>query len=307
MTAAPTIPAADATVNVPEPQRSTGRRRRSKEDSAPVLGRAITSRRDRGVLYLLLIVMGIVWAFPMYSAVKKSLAVNGFGNYISLFTEPLGRTSILQTYLNSFIIGIGHALIVIIVSTTAGYAFSKLVWPGRELGFAAVLLFLAIPGTAIIVPVYFITQQMGLFNNYLGVSLPEAAITIPFGVLLMRNYGQNVSDSLIEAAKIDGANHLRIFRSVFLPLARPAVVNLTVLCFIWSIQDFMWPSIVFTDPEMVTAAQAVATFNAGLGAGPADVARYNASLVLLAVPAIIFVLFGMRFIINGLTSGADKG
>ena len=108
-----------------------------------------------------------------------------------------------------------------VISTTAGYAFSKLQFRGRELSFAAVILFLAVPGTALIVPVFHITSQLGLFNNYLGVALPEAALTIPFGVLLMRNYGRNIDDSLIEAAKLDGAGHFRVFWHVFLPLARP--------------------------------------------------------------------------------------
>src|SRR5690606_5822413 len=183
---------------------------------------------------------------------------------------------------------------------------SKFVFRGREVGFALVLLFLAVPGIAILVPVYSITQQLGLFNSYLGVGLPEAALTIPFGVLLMRNYGRTVSDSMIEAAQLDGAGHFRTFWSVFLPVARPAIVNLTVLCFIWSLQDFLWPTFLFTDPNMATAAQAVQTFANALGRGAADVAKYNASLVLLAVPALLAVLFGLRFIVNGLSGGGDK-
>jgi ABC-type glycerol-3-phosphate transport system permease component len=250
--------------------------------------------------------MALVFAFPLYAAVRKSLEGFGVQNYLSLITEPIGDVSLPMTYLNSFAIGALHAVLVIAVSTTAGYALSQLQFRGRELVFAAILLFLAVPGTALIIPVYHITNELHLFNNYLGVALPEVALTIPFGVLLMRNYGSNISESLIEAATLDGAGHGRIFWSIFLPLSRPAIANLAVLCFIWSLQDFLWPSMLFTDANKTTAAQAIASFSNVLGRSPEDFGRYNASLVLLAIPAVLFVIFGLRFIVNGLTSGSTK-
>ena len=283
-----------------------GRRRRAAEAAADPLRQVITGRRERIIIYIILTVLMVLFAFPLYAAVVRSLQINGIGNYISLFTDPVGGVTIWQTYFNSFAIGIMHATIVVVVSTTSGYALSKLQFRGREVTFAGVLLFLAIPGVAILVPVYYITEQLGLFNTYIGVALPEAALTIPFGVLLMRNYGRNIPDSLMEAASLDGAGHYRVFWNVFLPLSRPAIVNLTVLCFIWSLQDFLWPSFIFTDPNLASAAQAVQTFAGVLGQGAADVAKYNASLVLLAIPGAVIAIFGLRFIINGLTAGGTK-
>lgn len=300
----------EETINAPAPRGSDEkpprrpRRRRPAQDNP--LKQIVTGKPERFTIYALLIIMGVLFAFPLYSAIVKSLEINGIQNYISLFTNPLGDVPIWQTYLNSLAVGVVHAAIVIVVSVTAGYAFSKLIWRGRELSFSAVLLFLAVPGIAILVPVYQITQSLGLFNNYVGVGLPEAAITIPFGVLLMRNYGRNINDSLIEAANLDGAGHFRVFWNIFVPLCRPAITNLLVLCFIWSLQDFLWPAFLFSDPKMTTAAQAVATLSNALGRGAEDLARYNASLVLLAVPAVLFVVFGLRFIVNGLTSGSTK-
>jgi ABC-type glycerol-3-phosphate transport system permease component len=250
--------------------------------------------------------MGLVFAFPLYAMVAKSFQGFGINNYISLVTDPVGEVPIVLTYVNSFVIGLIHAAFVVAISTTAGYALSKLQFRGRELAFAGIILFLAVPGTALLVPVFHITNQLDLFNNYLGVALPEAALTIPFGVLLLRNFGRNVPDSLIEAAKLDGASHFSVFWHIFLPLARPAVVNLIVLCMIWSLQDFLWPSMLFTNPDVTTAAQAVSSFSNQLGRSPEDFGRYNASLVLLAVPAVLFVVFGLRFIVNGLTSGSTK-
>lgn len=279
-----------------------GRSKKSNE----LLSGVITSRRDAVVTYIFLVILALMFAFPLYAAIAKSLEINGFQNYVSLFKNPIGQVSILQTYANTFAIGALHALIVLFVASTAGYAFSRLRFRGREIGFAIVLLFLAVPAVAIIVPVYRITQELGLFNNLLGVALPEAILTTPFGVLLLRNQGRNMPASLFEAAAVDGASHARQFRSIFLPMARPGIVNLTILCFVWSMQDFLWPSFIFTDPGMSTAAKAVATLSNSLGQGAAELARYNASLVLLAVPAIFLVVFGLRFIISGFSSGAVK-
>jgi raffinose/stachyose/melibiose transport system permease protein len=270
------------------------------------LGIIAHRRRDRVIMQSLIAVMALVWLFPVYSAVRESLQINGLRNFTSLFTDPLGGLPIWRTYLNSLAIGAVQAVLVVTTCTLAGYAFGKLRFVGRDLMYHATILFLAIPGTAILVPVYYITEQFHLFDNYLGVGLPEAALTIPFGVLLMRNYADNVPDELLEAATIDRASHFQIFRHVFVPLARPAIVNLTVLCFMWSLQDFLWPSILFNDPARTTAAQAVATFHNALSESPTDNARYSASLVLLAVPAVLLVVFGLRFITNGLTNGAVK-
>jgi raffinose/stachyose/melibiose transport system permease protein len=298
-------PSTEAPSATPKGQRGGRRRPSGGQDENP-MRMVITGRRDRIAIYVLLGFMAVLFAFPLYAMLAKSFQGFGIQNYVTLFTQPVGGVSILSTYLNSFIIGILHASLVVVISTTAGYALSKLQFRGREIFFAAIILFLAVPGTALIVPIFHITGQFGLFNNHLGVALPEAALTIPFGVLLMRNYGRGIDDALIEAAQLDGAGHLRVFWHVFLPLARPVVVNLVVLCFIWSLQDFLWPSMLFTNPDKTTAAQAVASFSNVLGRSPEDFGRYNASLVLLALPAVLFVLFGLRFIVNGLTSGATK-
>lgn len=270
------------------------------------LRRIVTSRRDKLLIQVLLVLMAAIFCLPLASGIARSLEVDGIGNYITLLTEPIGGITIWETYFHSLVTGVMHAAIVLVVASMAGYAFSQLDFAGREAVFSAVLLFLAVPAIAILVPVYNITQQAGLFNTHIGVALPEAALTIPFGVLLMRNYGRNLPPALTEAAHLDGAGHFRVFWHIFLPLCRPALANLAVLCIVWSLQDFLWPAFIFTDPSMATAAQAVQTFSNALGQSPAELARYNASLILLAVPAVLFVLFGQRLIVNGLVAGGTK-
>ncbi|MEV6865525.1 carbohydrate ABC transporter permease [Streptosporangium subroseum] len=263
-------------------------------------------RSDSVITYGVLLAGAALWLFPLITAVRASVAYGGPKNYWIVLTREFNQVSLPMTFGNSLIIAVLHVVLVCGAGSMAAYAFSKLRFPFRETLYYAVLIFLAVPGVAIIVPVYWITGQLGLFNSHLGVALPEAALTLPFAVLMLRNYANGLSDEMIEAAQLDGAGHFRIFRSIFLPLARPALVNLGALCVMWSLQDFMWPATVLKKPELTTAAQAVSTIRSAFGPTPLESSQYFAALVLLAVPAVVLVVVGLRYITEGITSGGVK-
>lgn len=285
------------------------RRRTSRPATAngkPATDRLYRPRVDRTIMGSLLIVMGVIWIVPAVAAVDRALVFNGWQNFADVVLGDIGGITLWRTYSNSFIIALIHAGVVVVVSSLAGYGFAKFEFRGKEIMYYTTLVFLSVPATSILVPLFYITRGLDLRDTFLGVALPEAALTLPFGVLLMRNFAETISDTFIEAAAIDGAGHFRIYRDVFLPLSRPAILSLGTLSIMWSLQDFLFPSLFFTDPNMTTAAQAVLRFREYLGATPDDVGRYNASLVLLAVPALIVVIAGLRFITSGLTAGGVK-
>ncbi len=261
---------------------------------------------ERWVMMAFLTVLAMIWSIPLVIAISRGFAFNGIQNFTDVMFHDIGGISLWRTYLNSFIIAFLHAFFVVIVSALAGYGFAFFEFRGKEFAYFIVLVFLAVPATSILVPLFYINRELGLRDNFLAVALPEAALTIPFGVLVMRNFAENVPRSLIEAASMDGASHKRIFFGVFLPICRPAILNIGALSMMWSMQDFLFPSLFFNDKDMTTAAQAVMRFQEYLGATPDDIGRYNASLVLLAVPALIIVVFGLRFITHGLTAGSVK-
>jgi ABC-type glycerol-3-phosphate transport system permease component len=258
------------------------------------------------VAYVILVVGAVLWLFPMITAVRASVAFGGPANYLSVLTGTFNGVSLPRTFLNSVIVAALHALLVCSVGSLAGYAFSKIRFPGRETLYYGVLIFLAVPAVAILVPVYWITGQLALFNTHLGVALPEAALTLPFAVLLLRNYADGIPDELIEAASIDGAGHGRVYRLIFLRLATPALINLGALSVMWSLQDFLLPSTILKHSELTTAAQAVQTIQSGFGPSPTQTSQYFAALVLLAVPALVLVVTGLRFITSGITQGGVK-
>lgn len=263
-------------------------------------------KRERAIMFALLAMLAVLWALPLIAAVARAFAFNGVQNFTDVIFNDIGGISLARTYANTFVIAIIHAFCVVVVSALAGYGFYIFEFRLKTVFYFTVLVFLAVPATSILVPLFFITRELGLRDNYLAVALPEAALTLPFGVLLVRNFAEEIPRSLIEAAAIDGASHPRIWREIFLPICKPALINIGALSMMWSSQDFLFPSLFFSSPEMTTAAQAVLRFKEYLGATPDDIGRYNASLVLLAVPALLIIVFGLRFITNGLTSGGVK-
>lgn len=266
----------------------------------------ISRKSDAIIITIALLMLTAVWLLPVYSALNRSLVFNGLQNYVALFTEPIAGITIYRTYLNSSIIAVSHAFFVLIISALSGFAFSKLSFSGKNWVYYLVIICLAVPGTAIIVPLFHTLKTLGLLNTYWAVILPEVALTLPFGVLLMRNFYDHLPNAYMEAATIDGANLFQVFFWVYLPISRAPLINLGVLAMMWSFQDFLLPLMFLTKRNMTTAAMAVQSFREYLSFTPDNIGKYNASLVLLAVPALILIIFGQRFITQGLTSGGIK-
>ena len=257
-------------------------------------------------MQVLLGALALWWLFPLYSAVRGALQFGGLHNFTDLIEHPVSGVWLPHTFLNSAVIAVLHAGIVCAIAACAGFAFSRLTFVGRDVYYTLVLICLAVPATAIIVPVYYITGSLHLFDNPLAVALPESALTLPFGVLLLRNYSDGLVDSVFEAAEIDRASIGKIFYHIYLPQIRMPLINLAILCGMWSVQDFVFPSLLLRSPSKTTASQAVETIQGGFGASPQQTSEYYAALVLLALPAIVLIALGLRWISRGISTGAAK-
>ena len=290
------------TLATPKPRWARGARPRDNEDALPIRSR----RFDRVLIYGFLGIFALGFAAPLVNAVQMSVAVGGIGNYWAVLTRPLNGVSIPLTFVNSGIVAVMHALLVCVIGALAAYAFSFVQFRGREPLYYAVLLFLAVPATAILVPVYFLSGSLNLFNTHLGVALPEAVLTLPFAVLLLRNRMDDIPRELVEAAIIDRAGHFRIFWSIAVPLSRGPIINLAALSVMWSLQDFVFPSMLLRSAELTTAAQAVQSIRSAFAPTPLESSQYYAALVMLAVPALLIVVFAFRAVTKGLAAGGLK-
>jgi len=267
----------------------------------------IRSRMESRVCNMLVYILGVIWLFPVYSALRNSLRFNGLGNYAYILTHTMNGITIYRAYLNSLIIAAGHASLVLLIGAAAAFAFSKIRFTGKEVLYYFILMCLAIPGTAILVPVFITLKKTGLYNTYWAVILPEVTLTLPFAVMMLRNYYDGIPDDMMESAHIDGAGLWTVFTRIYIPMAQPALINLGVLCVMWSFQDFLLPLMFLTKKGLTTATAAVSTFKNLMGFTANDIGYYNASLVLLAVPSLLVLATAQRYIRLGITSGSVKG
>jgi multiple sugar transport system permease protein len=184
----------------------------------------------------------------------------------------------------------------------AGYAFAKLRFAGRERIFKLLLGALVIPGQVAMLPLFLILKQMGMVNTYFGVLVPAAASI--FGIFLVRQYALTIPDALLEAARLDGASELRIFRSIVLPLLTPILVTLAIFSFLASWNDFMWPLIILNDKDLYTLPVALASLSRE---HVQDNEMMMAGSVLTIFPVLLLFLAMQRYYIRGLLMGSVKG
>ena len=204
-------------------------------------------------------------------------------------------------FFNSSFVSVVSTLITIVVNVMAGYALSKYFFPGRNLIFGAMLATLMIPLQAIMVPIFLLLKGMGLLNSLWGVIIPPAAT--PTGIFLARQYMLTIPDSLIEAARIDGAGEWRIFRAIIVPLAKPVIATLAIFSFMWRWNDFLWPFLVLTAKRKMTLQLALANF---VGQFQINWANLLALTVVTMIPMLIVFIVLQKYFVAGLTAGGVK-
>ncbi|NJD05568.1 MAG: carbohydrate ABC transporter permease [Methylococcaceae bacterium] len=208
----------------------------------------------------------------------------------------------LARYLaNSSLLAIAVTALSLVFNTLAGYAFAKLRFAGRDRLFRLLLAAMAIPGQVAMLPLFLLLKQLGLINGYGGVIVPGMAGI--FGIFLVRQYALSIPDSLLEAARIDGAGELRIFLSLALPLLSPILVTLAIFTFLGAWNDFMWPLIVLADSERHTLPVALANL---MGEHALDTELMMAGAVLTLLPVLALFLALQRYYVEGLVLGSVK-
>lgn len=264
------------------------------------------SRKNRIIMMVFLLLLTLLWAVPVYSLVKDSLKVNGFQNYIYVMTHEVNGVPFYQYFINSGINAVCAASLLVVICSFSGFAFSKIEFVGKKLIYNIILMCLAISGPILIIPLFYIYKTAHLYNTHIAVVLSECLITIPFGVLMMKNFFDGLPSELMESASVDGATTAKCFFKVYFPLAKPAIINLAVLQVMWSLQDFLFPLMFLTRDEAYTTTVAVNAFKGAYGMTPQNLGRYNAALVLISIPSILIFVFAQKFIVNGVASGAVK-
>jgi raffinose/stachyose/melibiose transport system permease protein len=205
---------------------------------------------------------------------------------------------------NSVIISIADVIAMVIVSSLAGYAFARLRFPGQKIILYTLLIGLTIPVAAIIIPLYLTMRDFHLLDTYGSVIVADVALAAPIFVFIMRAFFKDLPSELDDAARVDGANEFQIFWQIMLPLARPGLMTVALLEFLWSWNDLLLPLVFLVTDELRTLPVGMLFFQ---GRFTIDYGLMCAGVLILSLPVTVLFLAFQRDFVKGLASGALKG
>ena len=277
--------------------------------------RARTERKQIGgtiALHAALLVFGALSLMPLLWMLSASFMAQGEAatfppallpdrptlvHYRDLF----GRLALGRYAMNSALVALVTTVGALAINASAGYAFAKLRFRGRDATFRALAAGLAIPVQVAMLPLFLLIKSLGLVNNYGGVIIP--GLSSIFGIFLVRQYALAIPDDLLDAARIDGAGEFRVFRSIVLPTIQPVLATLALWTFLATWNDFMWPLIVLSDDRKYTLPVALAGL---VGEHAQDVELMMAGAVITVLPVLILFLMLQRYFVEGVTEGSVK-
>lgn len=218
------------------------------------------------------------------------------------FREALDAMPVGRYFANTVFISLMSVLGTVISCPLVAYALSKINWPGRKPLMVIVLAVMMLPPQVTLIPLFLLWNNLGAQGTYYPLIVP-AFLGTPFLIFMIRQFLMRVPDAVIEAARIDGAGEFRIYWSVVLPLAAPALVTAGVFQFVWSWTDFLNPLIYLDDANQYTLSIGLYNFFSehDVAWGP-----LMAACVLFTVPALVVFVLAQRYFIGGASAGAVK-
>ena len=265
------------------------------------------------VLHAVLVLGAVLALFPLAWMVLASLMPTGQATQLPVrvlpdpptmaqYTTLFERLAMGRYLLNSLLVATLVTGASLLVNALAGYAFAKLRFAGRERLFSLLLALLVVPAQVTMLPLFLMLREMHLVNTYAGVAIPGLASV--FGIFLIRQYALSIPDELLDAARMDGASELRIFRSIVLPVLMPILVTLGIFTFMATWNDFLWPLIILSDDARYTLPVALAGLS---GEHVQDIELMMAGAVVTVLPVMVVFLFLQRYYLQGIMLGSVKG
>jgi multiple sugar transport system permease protein len=273
-------------------------------------GRSLGDR----LLLLAVVLLAIAWIAPIIWVVGLSFKPNEVlmrstnGIIFPPFTlknyaDIIAASAVFGWMANSAIVAVGQTVLTLVIASLAGYGFARTDFPGRRVLFDLLLAALAVPEQAVIVPLHTMFAQAGLHNTYIALIAPRLAF--PFGVLLMTQYFRAIPLEIEEAALLDRASRLKVFWRIVLPLSIPAQATLGIYTFLHAWNDYFWPLVSATKPEMYTLTVGLASMQTNF-AQTEGIGFLMAQAVFAGLPVLILYLFFQRHIVSAVAGGAAR-
>lgn len=259
------------------------------------------------IVLLLVVLVLLPVAVIVFTAFKPTAEINAypptllphawtFDNFARIF----GDLPFARLFFNSFVFAGGVTACALVFDSLAAYALARLDFRGNRLALIAIIVSLMIPFQATLIPVYQLVAHLGWVNTYPGLIAPRAADA--FGIFFLRQFFLSLPKDLDNAARIDGASEFRIFRSIVLPNAVPALMTLAVYTFVNNWNDLLWPLVFTTTPQMGTVTSGLTLLT-----GPSGIIPYGTmmagSLIAVLPLAILFLVMQRRFVESVATTG----
>lgn len=267
------------------------------------------------LLYALLVSLAVIYVFPFLVQIATSFKTDAeaASDPISLvpqiwttqaYEHLFLRSDFPVWFLNSAVVTLLVTLGRVLFVSMAGYALARLRFRGRGLVFALVVAVMAVPGVVLLIPKFLVLKQLGIYDSYAGMVLP--LLVDAAGVFIMKNFFESIPASVEEQARIDGAGTFRTFWSIVLPMARPALITITILSFQGSWNELSHFIVSTQSPELTTLTKGVAQLASGQLSQGTQYPLKLASAAIMTIPvAVLFFIF-QRHIMNT-SEGAIKG
>jgi len=275
----------------------------------------IKERASKISLTVVMALLGLSCIFPFIFMLSSSFKVSGevmkfpfhlipenatLDNFTGLFTNGMYRFE--KWYLNTIIMTASCIIIKFFFVSFTAYGFAKINFKGKDIIFLVLLSAMMIPGDIMILPRYIIFKNLAILDTMWALVLPSC-VDVYF-VFLMRQSFISISESISEAAKIDGCGHLRIYWQVIFPLSKPSIATMALFSFTWAWNDYMGPYLYISTMDKQMLSVGVKLFASGL---VQDYGAQMAAATVVLIPVLAAFLFCQRFFIEGVASSGVKG
>ncbi|WP_309080841.1 carbohydrate ABC transporter permease [Zhihengliuella sp.] len=248
--------------------------------------------------------------FPVYWMVNASLQPSGNtlnADFIPLNPSFEGYATAIEdqgaNLVTSLVISLGAVAVSLLIATPAAYALAQFRYRWIDAALLVILVAQMIPGIVIANALYAAYNSVGLLNSAVGLILADASHSIPFAILILRAFMQGLPPSILEAARVDGAGHVRAFVAIALPVSRNAVVTAGLFAFLFAWSDFLFALTLTTTDDLRPVTLGIYQY---LGTQVSNWGAVMATAVLSSLPAIVLLLIAQKFIAAGATGGAVK-
>lgn len=249
----------------------------------PIMNMLVMSLKDNGQIF------ARFWAFP---------------NPYRWENYNAGYTAMRVYIANTLFVSLVSMAGVVFLSSVGGYVFARQSFPGKSFLYLLIISLLMIPGMLTLIPSFMLVTDLGLVDTYWVIILPTIAGGQVFGILICRGFFAALPEELFEAARMDGCREFALYARIAVPLSWPIMVTLAIMNIVGTYNSFLWPLLTIQSPSKQVVAVGLREFTSQFGV--TDWGPRMAAYVVATIPLLVLFVFGMRYYIQGVTSGAIK-